>query len=175
MEDKKMLILHVEADTTPELIQKTLVALGIQMIQASPVAAPPDGPLKTGNDPMPIDPADTTKRKPGRPKLMSVLPTAPSPVPGAPVTPAKPIIAAPAASVASPVVPTASVASPAVSSEVTYDQVKAALQKAAENREGESGTAGLERVRVLISKYGYRKVKDIKPEHYVDLLKDSNA
>jgi hypothetical protein len=59
--------------------------------------------------------------------------------------------------------------------DITFDQVRAALQKVAENRKDESGTAGLDRARTLIAKYGYRKVKDIKPEHYKNILDECNV
>lgn len=58
---------------------------------------------------------------------------------------------------------------------VTFDEMKAALQKLALKREGDADdNAGLARVSALIGQYGeppYRKIKEIKPEHFAALKK----
>ena len=141
-----MISLHIDAETTAELIHKALTALGITMVAVPPnemPVAPPD--IAPDRSPLSADPEPAKKR--GRPPLTSVPATAPA----APAAPA------------------------AAQSDLTYELVKAALQKSAENKPGESGTIGLERTRSIIAKYGYRKVKDIKPEHYKNIMDECAA
>ena len=52
----------------------------------------------------------------------------------------------------------------------TPDQVRAALMEFAKARTGDAPDAGAKRVYALIQQFGYKNVKEIKPEHYAQIM-----
>lgn len=62
---------------------------------------------------------------------------------------------------------------PAAAGPVTFEQVKAALQKVAAQRPGDTAvTDGYKRVADILTRYGYKTVKEIKPEHFASIMGD---
>lgn len=52
----------------------------------------------------------------------------------------------------------------------TAEQVLAALKEFAQARTGDAADAGAKRVYGLIQQFGYKNVKEIKPEHYAAIV-----
>lgn len=52
----------------------------------------------------------------------------------------------------------------------TAEQVRAALMEFAKARTGDAPDAGAKRVYGLIQQFGYKNVKEIKPEHYAQIM-----
>jgi hypothetical protein len=161
-----MYILHLEADTYAGLLAQIEVV--IKEALPLPAALPSEGlPLKKGR---------------GRPKIVgtvsaasdvpveSVVLTAPLPEP----TPASPPAPLPLDPFASPPVGSVSgttLIPPVVftgpATPTTFEDMKAALQGIAKIRGKESdGMAGLGRATGALSRFGYRKIKEVKPEHF---------
>lgn len=170
-----MITIHEEAATFNEVVQKVLKVLGLSLsgipnTPAAPSAAPSANPPITTSQPNPAA-SSSSKRKPGRPanktKLTSVPSTASSvaPVPPVPAPPVVPPVAPVPPVPASPVTPN-------TETEASFGEMKAALQKVAMARPQDTGNVGLQRVTDILVRYGTRKIKDVKPEHYADVIAD---
>lgn len=61
-------------------------------------------------------------------------------------------------------------ASPSESKSYTPEQVRSALMEYAKARTGDAPDAGAKRVYTLIQQFGYKNVKEIKPEHYAAIM-----
>jgi hypothetical protein len=138
-----MLTLHIEANSIPELIKKGTDALGLMF----------DGPQPTTAVETPPE-----KKRPGRPrKEEPVQPSSEIQGPLAPTSIPVPSVPAPA---------------PTPSTPISFDQVRASLQRLAAPRGNESGDIGMKRVADLISGYktaegqAVRKLKELQANDY---------
>ena len=110
-------------------------------------------------------PAEKPKR--GRPKKVEETVQEPDPI----TNPLQEVLAQPAQPVFDD--PFASAPEPPKEAAKTYtaEQVKAALMEYAKHRTGDASQEdGAKRVYALIQQFGYKMVKDIKPEHYPAIM-----
>lgn len=179
-----MLILHVEAPNYAELAKRvhavlgdlmptitatvTQVKLGDALVEVEPaakkrgpkpkdLAAPAGAPVTSASDTAPVATVPAPQAQVGN--SVSAQPATP-PADGAAIA-TQPTTSATASSNEG--------AGSAAAARVTAEQLRAKLQKlAAETKGGEQ--AGLMRVAELIGKFGYKKIKDVKEEHYAAIV-----
>ena len=186
-----MLTLHIEAPTYAELIAKVREAMGDQPSAATAAPQPEAAPIQV---PVAADaPAETPAKRRGRPPKTAPAPEArasstvsepqaqvgnsasdPSATPSEANSPS----AAPAESVGGlPAGGQAGASTPeAGAADVTFDDMKAKLHEVAAKRQNDkSDDDGLVRAANIIGKYGYRKIKEVQPAHFADIIKACNA
>lgn len=186
-----MLTLHVEAATSEELVQKACAALGLRFAgtvnaaPASTAAAQAQSPTVASPTPPATAPAAAVEPpKKGRPRKAAPAPEARDG--------GKPSVSESQAQVdnsaseggGTPSAATSPSEAPqpsstpatAAASGVTFDDMKAKLQAVAAKRPGDKDdNDGLARASSIIGKYGYRKIKEVKPEHFVAIVADCEA
>lgn len=136
-----MLMLSVEADNLKDLVSKTLKVLGVDVAPATAApAAPPVTP--------PAPPAPSTKRTKAQIATDKIKAAPPTPVED----------------------PFAAGDAPAPGPEVTFQQMKDALQKLAQLRPKDTGNAGLQRATKVLETVGVKKIKDVKPEDFAKII-----
>lgn len=151
-----MLTLHIEANSIPELMGKAGTFFGMDFGTAKgPAIVVTDAPEEVKPEP----------KKAGRPAKAKMEETIAANTAAA--LPAQPT---PAAVVSDPFAAEAP-GTPAAR-QVTFDDVKSALQKVAAKYPGEPGkeSPGMEKVRVILSTFNTFKVSALKPEQYAGVL-----
>lgn len=144
-----MLQVTVSGNNRDELVSN-LTAM-VEAIAGRGVAVPMATPTATAEEAV-------TEKKRGRPKKEAEQCALPAEATVAPST---------ASSV--PVLDS----TPAAAGPVTFEQVKAALQGVAAQRPGDTTvTDGYKRVADILTRYGYKTVKEMKPEHFEAILGD---
>lgn len=175
-----MLTLHVEAANFSELKIKVEQAMGV----AAPISdtvVEKIAEINAAPNPRWTPPAPEPEvKKPGRPRK-----SAPAPEAQAASSAAKPAVSEPQAQVgnsasggsaapaeATPPSP-AQVASAPAAGDVTFEDMKAKLQVVAAKREGDKDdNDGLARAAGIISRYGYRKIKEVQPKDFAAIVAD---
>ena len=166
-----MLTLHIEAPTMNELVEKVLKSLHITL---APAAAPPAPLADVAN-------IEDAAKKRGRPAKSATpagasVPTVPASqaqvdnsasVPaGSSLAEGAPLTVAPGS--ASPGAPVAGLR--------TLEEARAALHSVTVRVEGDvNDSAGLKRASEILTALGYRKISDVKAEHYGTLIEKCAA
>lgn len=177
-----MLTLHLEANTFAELKAMAEQAF-VATVSTAAVPIPPTAQNSTIDESTPSPAVESKKR--GRPaKNQTPVPEAleakavsePQAQVGnsaseSPATPSG-VISPAEASKPDSAAPTAA----STSSVVTFEDMKAALHKVAAKRDDDnSDDAGLMRASDIIGRFGYRKIKEVAPDKFADVIALCNA
>jgi len=147
----------VQGKTREELIAQMLEFVSMIGIQSES----PEGPhTEAPTGPPPAE----AKRGRGRPKKTEEMAPEKEPVPSEP----PPTVSA-KSSFDDPFDVTGG-ASSSESKSYSPEQVRSALMEYAKARTGDAPDAGAKRVYTLIQQFGYKNVKEIKPEHYAQIM-----
>ena len=161
-----MLVLHIEAASVNELVEKSLHALHVTLSSASAVPVPPSDVTNI---------ADAAKKR-GRPAKTET--PAGASVPAVPASQAQVENSASAPAGSSPAegVPPAgpapgSAPGAAAAGVRTLEEARAALHSVTVRVEGDANdSAGLKRASEILTVLGYRKISDVKAEDYGKLI-----